>query len=134
MFSKHGSHALYPRKPSPYCDELFISQTYTGEQKFKLAWTLICNNAIEVLLPDAVAGWVSKKGIEEEVAAQMQIEFIRHGPRKLSGDMSTIRARVIFIKKCRMKIDVIFGYPGIICMAVLTSTRGWDLAVLASSR
>ncbi len=65
--AEHALDPVYAKKLGVDIDELIVSQPDTGEQALEIVDTLVRSNAVDVLVVDSVAAFVSRAGIESEM-------------------------------------------------------------------
>ena len=112
-----AEHALdpdYAQKIGVNIKEMLISQPDTGEQALEIVETLVCSNAVDVIVIDSVAALVPQKEIEGDMGDQnmgLQARLMSQALRKLTGIVSKTKTIVIFINQIRNKIGVFFGSP-----------------------
>ncbi|MDD3153784.1 MAG: recombinase RecA [Victivallaceae bacterium] len=112
--AEHAVDPAYARKIGVNTDNLLISQPDCGEDALNIANTLVCSNAIDVLVIDSVAALVPRAEIEGAMGDNhvgLQARLMSQALRKLTGVASRSRTCVIFTNQLREKIGVMFGNP-----------------------
>ena len=112
-----AEHALDPewaRKIAVDIDNLLVSQPDSAEQALNIAETLICSNAVDIVVIDSVAALVPRAEIEGEMGdihVGLQARLMSQALRKLTSSIHKSRTCMIFVNQIREKIGVMFGNP-----------------------
>jgi len=112
-----AEHALDPewaRKIGVDIDNLLVSQPDSAEQALNIAETLICSNAVDIVVIDSVAALVPRAEIEGEMGdihVGLQARLMSQALRKLTSSIHKSRTCMIFVNQIREKIGVMFGNP-----------------------
>lgn len=112
--AEHALDPAYAKKLGVDIDNLLVSQPDTGEQALEITDALVRSGAVSVVVVDSVAALTPKAEIEGEIGDShmgLHARMMSQAMRKLTGNISTTKALVIFINQIRMKIGVMFGNP-----------------------
>ena len=112
--AEHALDPLYAKKLGVNVDELLLSQPDTGEQALEVADMLVKSQSVDLLVIDSVAALTPRAEIEGEMGDHhvgLQARLMSQALRKITGNIQSSNATVIFINQIRMKIGVMFGNP-----------------------
>jgi len=128
--AEHAFDRYYAQSLGIDIDELIVSQPDHGEQALEIADNLIRSGAVDIVVIDSVAALTPKSEIEGEMGDSkmgLHARLMSQALRKLTASISKTQSTVIFIKKKKKKIGVMFGNPE-------TTTGGNALKFYASVR
>ncbi len=128
--AEHALDPVYAKKLGVDTDNMLISQPDNGEQALEIADTLVCSNAVDLLVVDSVAALVPRAEIEGDMGDShmgLHARLMSQALRKLTGSIARSNTLVIFINQIRQKIGIMFGNPE-------TTTGGNALKFYASVR
>ncbi|EOO23369.1 protein recA [Bacillus cereus BAG1X2-3] len=112
--AEHGIDPVYAQKLGVNIDELFISQSDTGEEALEVAEALVRSGSAEIIVVDSVAALVPQAEIDGEMGDShmaLQAGLMGQALRKLSGAVSKNGVIAIFLNQLREKVGVSFGSP-----------------------
>src|SRR4051795_6083566 len=112
--AEHALDPEYARKIGVDVENLFISQTDSGEQALEIAETLVRSAALDVVAIDSVAALVPRAELEGEMGDShvgLQARLMSQALRKLTGSISRSKTSVVFTNQLREKVGVMFGNP-----------------------
>ena len=127
---EHALDPAYAARCGVDVENLYISQSDTGEQALEIAEALVRSGAVDVIVIDSVAALVPQAEIEGDMGdATMgrQARLMSQALRKLSGAIKASNTAMVFTNQLRMKIGVMFGNPE-------TTTGGMALKFYSSVR
>ena len=128
-----AEHALdigYARALGVNVEDMLVSQPDTGEQALEITEALVRSGAIDVIVVDSVAALVPRAEIEGEMGDSfvgLHARLMSQALRKLAGAINKTNCIVIFIKRLREKVGVMYGNPEV-------TTGGRALKFYASVR
>ena len=128
--AEHALDPVYAEKLGVNIDDLLLSQPDTGEQALEICDALVRSEAISIIVIDSVAALVPQAEIDGEMGDShvgLQARLMSQALRKLNGTISKTNTTVIFIKKIKKKVGVMFGNPE-------TTTGGRALKFYSSVR
>ena len=128
--AEHALDPVYAKKIGVDIDELYISQSDSGDQALEIAETMVRSGAVDIIVIDSVAALVPKQEIEGDMGDShvgLQARLMSQALRKLTPVISKSNCVVIFINQLREKVGVMFGNPE-------TTTGGRALKFYASVR
>ena len=128
--AEHALDPVYAKNIGVNIDELYISQTDSGDQALEIAETMVRSGAMDIIVIDSVAALVPKQEIEGDMGDShvgLQARLMSQALRKLTPVISKSNCVVIFINQLREKVGVMFGNPE-------TTTGGRALKFYASVR
>ena len=128
--AEHALDPVYAKKIGVDIDNLYISQTDTGEQALEITETMVRSGAVDIVIVDSVAALVPKAEIEGEMGDShvgLQARLMSQALRKLTAIIGKTNCTVIFINQLREKVGVMFGNPE-------TTTGGRALKYYSSIR
>ncbi len=112
--AEHAVDPQYAKRIGVNIDNLLISQPDCGEDALNIVNTLICSNAVDIIVIDSVAALVPKAEFEGQVGDSfmgLQARMMSQALRKITGAVSRSRTCCIFTNQIREKIGVMFGNP-----------------------
>ena len=128
--AEHALDPAYAKNIGVDIDELYISQTDSGDQALEIAETMVRSGAMDIIVIDSVAALVPRQEIEGDMGDShvgLQARLMSQALRKLTPVISKSNCVVIFINQLREKVGVMFGNPE-------TTTGGRALKFYASIR
>ena len=112
--AEHALDPVYAKNLGVNIDELWVSQTDTGEQALEICENLVRSGAVDIIVVDSVAALTPQKEIEGEMGDSvmgLQARLMSQALRKLTAIVGKSKCIVVFINQIRMKIGVMFGNP-----------------------
>ena len=128
--AEHALDPAYAKNIGVNIDELYISQPDCGEQALEITETMVRSGAVDIVIVDSVAALVPKAEIDGDMGDShvgLQARLMSQDLRKLTAVISKKNCIVIFIKKKKKKVGVMFGNPE-------TTTGGRALKFYSSVR
>ena len=96
---EHALDPVYARKLGVNPDELLISQPSSGEEALRICETLVLSNALDIIIVDSVAAFVTKQELEGEIGDSTvgaQARLMSAALRKLTALISKAKTTVLF--------------------------------------
>ena len=128
--AEHALDPVYAKNIGVDIDELYISQSDSGDQALEITETMVRSGAMDIIVVDSVAALVPKQEIEGDMGDShvgLQARLMSQALRKLTPVISKSNCVVIFINQLREKVGVMFGNPE-------TTTGGRALKFYSSVR
>ena len=128
--AEHALDPVYAKHLGVDIDNLIVSQPDTGEQALEIAEALVRSGALDIIVVDSVAALVPKAEIDGDMGDShigLQARLMSQALRKLAGAINKTKTVIVFIKKKKKKVGIMFGSPE-------TTTGGRALKYYASVR
>ncbi|MBO7147313.1 MAG: recombinase RecA [Lentisphaeria bacterium] len=112
--AEHAVDPQYAKRIGVDIDKLLIAQPDCGEDALNIVNTLVCSNAVDIIVIDSVAALVPKAEFDGQVGESfmgLQARMMSQALRKITGAVNRSRTCCIFTNQIREKIGVMFGNP-----------------------
>jgi recombination protein RecA len=129
--AEHSFTKAYAEALGVNCNDLLLSQPFTGEDAFEIMARLVSTGIVDLIIVDSVSALVPKVEREGEISDQgmaLQARLLSKGLRVLTSELSKNKTSIIFINQVRETLSS-FGYG-----PKTSSTGGKALKFYASVR
>lgn len=129
--AEHSFTKAYAEALGVNCDDLLLSQPFTGEDAFEIMQRLVNTGIVDLIIVDSVSALVPKVEREGDISDQnmaLQARLLSKGLRVLTSEMSKNKTSIIFLNQVRESMQT-FGYG-----PKTSSTGGRALKFYASVR